>query len=159
MKYLFVIITALLLSSAVYSQVRVNVNIGSHPVWGPPGNSYVENYYLPDIEVYYNVPLHRFYYFDGGRWIWRSSLPFRYRDYDLYRAHKIVINDHQPWRNHVVYRDRYSVRRDNHWIQQPKHDNGKHNGLHKDNNGNSRGNDNGHGNNNGKGNDRGHDNG
>ena len=159
MRHLFLIIVALFISSALYAQVHVNVNLGIQPAWGPVGHSYVENYYLPDIEVYYNVPAHRFYYFEGGRWIWRSSLPPRYRDYDLYRSHKIVINDREPWRNHVSYRDRYSDRHDSRYN---KHDNGLHKGWNKGNNGNGHGNDNrngnSHGNGNGHGNGHGNDN-
>lgn len=151
MKHIFVIIAVLFLSSALYAQVHVNINLNSQPVWGPAGYDYVENYYLPDIEVYYNVPLHRFYYYEGGRWIWRSSLPPNYRSYDLYRSHKVVINEHQPWRYHKIYRDRYSNDYDSRYFQQQKHDNGKHKGWYKGNNGN--GNGNGHGNGKGHGRD------
>ncbi len=32
------------------------------------------------------------YYNEGGRWIHRSSLPPRYRGYDLYHSYKVVID-------------------------------------------------------------------
>jgi hypothetical protein len=108
MKKIVVIIAALFLSSALYAQVHVNINIGGRPVWAPAGNEYVENYYLPDIQVYYNVPMHLFFYYERGRWIGMASLPPMYRGYDLYRSYKVVINDRQPWRYHESYRDRYS---------------------------------------------------
>jgi hypothetical protein len=149
MKKIFVIIAALFISAALYAQVHVNINIGSQPPWGLSGYDYVENYYLPDIQVYYNVPLHRFYYYEGGRWIGRAYLPPAYRHYDLYHSRRIVINDRQPWRYHETYRDRYSDDHDSRYYQQPKHDNGKHLGWYKGNNGNGN-NDKGHGNN-GKG--------
>ena len=171
MRYLFVIIVALFLSSALNAQIHANLNfnLGSQPVWGPTGNDYVENYYLPDIEAYYNVSQHRYYFNEGGRQVGRSSLPSRYRNYDLYHSHKVVINEREPWRNHETYRNKYSsfkgVRdqqpiRDSHdskyfvnknhpehntWVKQQKHDNGNHNGQNKGNNGNGKGN-------NGKGN-------
>ena len=92
MRYLLIIIVALFLSNAINAQVRfnVNLNLSSQPVWGPTGNDYVENYYLPDVEAYYNVNQHLFYYNEGGRWVGRSSLPSRYRGFDLYNSHKVV---------------------------------------------------------------------
>src|ERR1017187_4632790 len=98
MRYLFVIIVALFLSSALNAQIHANLNfnLGSQPIWGPTGNDYVENYYLPDIEVYYNVAAHGYYYNERERWISSINLPTRYHNFDLYNAHKIVINEKQP---------------------------------------------------------------
>jgi hypothetical protein len=175
MRYLFVIIVALFLSSALDAQVRfnVNLNLSSQPVWGPTGNDYVENYYMPDIETYYNVSQHRYYYNEGGRWVGRSSLPSRYSNYDLYNSHKVVINEREPWKNHESNRNQYASFkgrhdqqpiRDSHdskyfanknhpqhntWVQQQKHDNGNHYGQNKGNNGKGN-NGNGKGNGNGK---------
>src|ERR1035437_9933975 len=109
MRYLLVIIVALFLSSALNAQVHVNFNLGIQPAWGPTGNDYVEYYYLPDIEAYYNVPQHRYYFNEGGRWVGRSSMPYRYRNYDLYNSHKVVINEREPWRNHENYRNQYAA--------------------------------------------------
>jgi hypothetical protein len=33
----------------MHSQVSVNVNIGSPPLWGPSGYSNIDYYYLPDV--------------------------------------------------------------------------------------------------------------
>jgi hypothetical protein len=179
MRYLFVLIVSLFLwsTSGTLAQVHINanINLGNQPVWGPTGYDYVENYYMPDIEVYYNVPTHRYYYNDRGRWIYSSNMPSRYRNYDLYNSHKVVVNDRDPWRNHENYRNQYSSYRDRHdqqpirdshdskyfenknhpehntWVQQQKHDNGNHFGQKKNgNNGNDKGN-----NGNGKGHDKG----
>ncbi len=116
-------IVALFLSSTPYAQIHVNINfnIDSQPVWGPTGYDYVEYYYLPDIEVYYNVPKHRFIYFEGGHWITRSSLPARYRGYNLYNSYKVVVNEREPYRNHQTYKEKYSQYRDRH-DQQPIRD-------------------------------------
>lgn len=106
----FFIITALLCSSvAVEAQISINFgfNIDRQPVWGPAGYDHVEYYYLPDIEVYYSVPQQRFYYVEGGVWVGRSSLPYRYRHYDFYHSYKVVINERHPYRNHIIYRDKY----------------------------------------------------
>jgi hypothetical protein len=123
MRYLLVLIAAVLLSSAVDAQVRINlgINIGSQPIWGPTGNDHVENYYLPDIETYYNVPQHKYYYQEKGRWISSSSLPSRYRNFDLYNAHKVVLNERTPWRNHATNRVKYASFKGQH-DQQPIRD-------------------------------------
>ena len=162
MRYFFVLIVALCLASTSNAQVsvRLNFNLDSQPAWGPTGYDYAEFYYLPDIDVYYYVPRHRFYYNQGGRWRFSSQLPSRYRNYDLYNSYKIVVNEREPWRNHENYREKYSSYKDRHdqqpirdskeskyfvnkyhpqhntWVQQQKHDNGNHNGWNKGNNGN-----------------------
>lgn len=81
------------------AQISVSLNIGSQPLWGPVGYDYVDNYYLPDVECYYNVPTRRFIYMDNNRWIHSASLPSRYRGYDLYSGYKVVVNSRDPYRN------------------------------------------------------------
>jgi len=95
-------------------KLGVNINIGSQPVWGPVGYDYVDNYYLPDIDVYYNVPKRQYIYLDRGQWIFAYSLPIRYRNYDLNRGYKVVINEDRPYRNAAVYRAKYSGYKGNH---------------------------------------------
>lgn len=115
MRYVTTLIIALLFAIGAMTasdaqaavSVRINVNLGDQPVWGPIGYDYVENYYLPDIDVYYCVPQHRFYYDDGGRWIYSRTLPPRFHDYDLYHSYKVVVNDHRPWRHPQTYRGKY----------------------------------------------------
>jgi hypothetical protein len=166
MRYFFILVAALLVSSALDAQVgiRLNFNVGSQPVWGPTGFDHVEYYYLPDIEAYYYVPQHMFYYQERGRWVGRSRLPSRYRDYDFYNSYKVVVNERRPYRNHKMYRDQYSMYKGRHdqevirdsrdsryyvirnhpehnnWMKQQNHDNG--NGRGK---GNKRDNNNGQG--------------
>ena len=108
MRYLFVIVTILFLAGTLSAQVHVNVNIGTQPIWGPTGYDHVENYYLPDIETYYNVPTHRYYYNEGGRWKSSASLPSKYSNYDLYNSHKVVVNEDQPWKNHGNIQSKYA---------------------------------------------------
>lgn len=98
------------------AQVRfnLNVNIGSQPTWGPVGYDHVEYYYLPDIEAYYYVPRHQFVYMSGGRWIFSTSLPPRYRNYDLYNGYKVVVNEPNAYRNFNRDRSRYSNYRGRH---------------------------------------------
>ena len=123
MRYLLALVSAFLISNTLHAQVQanLNVNVGSQPVWGPTGYDHVEYYYLPDIEAYYNVPQQRFFYNEGGRWVGRSHLPRRYRDYDFYNSYKVVVNDRAPYLNHKMYRDQYSSFKGRH-DQQPIRD-------------------------------------
>jgi hypothetical protein len=89
------------------AQVRVSLNIGRQPTWGPVGYNYVDYYYLPDIDVYYYVPDGYYVYYDRGRWVNAYRLPSRYDYYDLYRGYKVVINQPRPWLNHAYYRTHY----------------------------------------------------
>lgn len=111
MRYLIILIAAFCLSgtsNTLNAQVSVNINLGSQPLWGPTGYDYVEYYYIPDFEVYYNVPQHRYYYYEGGLWVGRSYLPQRYRSYSLFNVYKIVINEPEPWHNHQIYKVKYA---------------------------------------------------
>jgi hypothetical protein len=93
--------------------VNISINIGRQPAWGPVGYDYVDYYYMPDINCYFNVNLGLFYYPDRGRWVSARYLPYGYRNYDLYGMYKVVlVNVHDPWRyNNIHYRD-YSRYRD-----------------------------------------------
>lgn len=172
MKKLFyaaAIIAGLFTAGAVQAQVSISVNIGSQPSWGPAGYDYARYYYIPEYNMYYDVPARCYVYYDNGGWIRRASLPRRYRHYDFYRAHKVVINDRTPWHHHDRYRSRYggyrgrqvsirdnhhggsgysfaserSVRREHSWGESRRYDSR---------NGHGRGNNKGHGNGLGRGN-------
>jgi hypothetical protein len=109
MKKLFLIF-ALFIGAMLYkaeAQLHVNINIGNQPVWGPVGYDYVDYYYLPDLDVYYNVPRQQFVYFDFGRWIFAASLPSRFGRYDLFNTYKVVINERNPWLRNTYYRNQY----------------------------------------------------
>jgi hypothetical protein len=152
MRYYFVLIAAIFLSgisSNLYAQVSV-VNLGIQPIWGPTGYDYVEYYYLPDIEAYYNVPQHRYYYYNNGGWQNGSYLPLSLINYDNYNSYKVVVNEKDPWRNHKYYREKYNTYKGRHdqqlirdskdekyftnkkhpqhskWLEQQNHDNGKY---------------------------------
>ena len=103
------IVLSVILMYTADAQVRVNlnVNIGQRPAWGLPGNYTGDFYYFPEIDVYYNIPQRRFVYLDRGHWIYVNELPRAYRGFDLYRGHKIVINDPNPFVRPHYYRERY----------------------------------------------------
>ncbi|KQS39817.1 hypothetical protein ASG14_19290 [Pedobacter sp. Leaf194] len=89
------------------AQVRLNINIGAQPAWGPTGYDHVDYYYLPDIDSYYYVPTGQYIYSNGGRWISSSSLPSQFRNFDLYRAYKAVVNEPKPYLRNNVYAAKY----------------------------------------------------
>ena len=96
MKALKLIVFGIVLffASPALAQISINLNIGSPPKWGPVGYTDVQYYYLPDVEAYYDVPSSMFIYYERGAWIHRAHLPGRYRNYDLYRGYKVVMNDY-----------------------------------------------------------------
>ena len=88
------------------AQVSVNVNIGSQPMWGPAGYDYVQYYYIPEYNVYYDVMSRQYIYLNGQRWIHARALPPRFGHIDMYRTYKVVVNRHNPYRyNHMHMRD------------------------------------------------------
>jgi hypothetical protein len=88
--------------------INLNINVGSQPTWGPTGYDHVEYYYLPDIDCYYYVPGQQFVYQNGSQWVWKSSLPPQYNNYDLYNGYKVVVNKPKPYLHNAVYRTKYS---------------------------------------------------
>jgi hypothetical protein len=114
MRYILALIAVVLLLGAFSTPARAQVsislgfNVDRQPIWGPTGYDHVDFYYLPDIDVYYSVPQHRYYYSDRGRWRNSSSLPSRYRGFDMYHSYKVVVNDPAPYRNDQMYRDKYA---------------------------------------------------
>jgi hypothetical protein len=115
-----IFISVLLMGSFLYNSagaqlnVHLNANIGIQPAWGPVGYDHADYYYLPDIEAYYSVSRHQYIYMNNGNWAFSASLPARYRNYDLYHAHKVVINEPRPYLHHEVYRARYAQFRGRH---------------------------------------------
>jgi hypothetical protein len=112
MKKMFLIMAVLVFTAVQHTQaqirVNVNINLGSQPAWGPAGYDYVEYYYLPDLDIYYYVPGGQFIYLSGGQWLFVTSLPARYRSYNLYNSYKVVINEPKPYLRHGVYQSRYA---------------------------------------------------
>ena len=114
------LIVALAFANASKAQVNVSININSQPDWGPRGYDYVEYYYLPDIEAYYYVPRHQFVYISGGNWVFSAHLPPAYRNYDLYRGYKVVVNQPRAYRYYETHRARY-CRPHGHYSKSYKH--------------------------------------
>lgn len=90
------------------TQFDVKGNIDCQPVWGPVGYEYVEYYYLPDAEVYYNVPQGLFYYRVKGNWITGKNLPSRFHSFDLHKCYKVVLNENKPWIKHGFIKKKFA---------------------------------------------------
>lgn len=102
-------------ATTMAQQINVSINIGKQPVWGPVGYDYVDYYYLPDIESYYYVPDRVYVYRYGNDWRRSATLPARYADFDVYHAHKVVINGvNKPYLYHDKYRKEYYGYRNKH---------------------------------------------
>lgn len=113
-----------LLYQTSFAQGKLNVNIAIQPIWGPVGYDHVEYYYLPEIQTYYNVPLHQFTYQMGNHWMTTSTLPSRYKNFNLYNTRKVVINEPKPFMHHNEYLKRYKSndRHSNQQIIRDSHD-------------------------------------
>lgn len=90
----------LFVAQNVHAQLSIHINITNQPAWGPVGYDYVRYYYLPEINVYYDVNAARFIYPSGRNWVYASTLPREYGRVNLYNTYKVVIN-----RNYAPYRD------------------------------------------------------
>lgn len=95
-----------------YPSVDVTINIDLQPAWGPIGYDYAAYYYMPEINIYYDVNLSRFYYQSNNRWIAAQYLPPSYRVYDLFKIYKVVINYDNPWEYNRTHRSQYKHYRD-----------------------------------------------
>jgi hypothetical protein len=104
---LFALFTGGLLCQTTFAQVTHRGNISSQPIWGPVGYDHVDYYYLPDMDMYYYVPRHKFIYMEKGHWVSRSGLPPSYKNYDMYNARKVVINEPKPYLHHQDYTTKF----------------------------------------------------
>lgn len=88
--------------------INININLDKQPAWGPVGYDYVEYYYVPDLNIYYDVINSLFYYYSRGSWVSGQYLPSDYRKYDFYNLYKVVINERQPWLQNKAHKKAYS---------------------------------------------------
>lgn len=152
-----ILIAAVIFSSLLYKtahaqvSVSLGVNIGSQPEWGPAGYDYVNYYYMPDIDTYYDVPNRQYVYLNNNVWIRSRALPPRYSTYNVYNGYKVVINEREPWRRADVIRTRY-VKYKGHPSQTIIRNRTKIKYKEHGNNGRGPGNGGGHGNGHGPGN-------
>lgn len=102
--------TNVLVTTPAQAKVNVTFNIGNQPLWGPTGYDYVQYYYLPDINVYYDIA-NKLFYYQGNKnnWYKATTLPSKYGRYDLYKLYKVVITSNQkPYYNNVAHIRQYA---------------------------------------------------
>lgn len=105
MNYLkkYSIIVLLFVSVVTRSQVSVNINLGTPPPWGPVVHTEVRYYYLPDIEMYYDIRTAHFIYWHKGAWIQAALLPYWCSTYDLHKGYKVVIDNYFGPKPYIYY--------------------------------------------------------
>ena len=105
---LFLLCSGGLMIQTTSAQISIRANISTQPIWGPVGYDHVDNYYIPEIEAYYNVPTRQYSYKENGRWVNRASLPARNRNFDLFKARKVVVNGSRPYMRDNEYKAKYA---------------------------------------------------
>lgn len=112
-KFLFTLGMGLIIGmvhiNSAEAQVRVSINIDIQPAWGPYGYEYAEFYYIPEINIYYDVINRMFYFPNNGRWVRSIYLPMEYCYYDFYSLYKVVLNGvYNPWHYNRRHRQVYA---------------------------------------------------
>lgn len=110
MKTLKLIIAGVMVFFSGILPAQVSVTIGTPPPWGPAEAPGIRFYYLPDIQMYFDVNTGEYIYSSGGSWIHTTVLPHAYRHYDFYNAYKVPLRDYhgeRPWENHGDYHKNY----------------------------------------------------
>lgn len=106
---IFSLMVAVLYTSRSTAQIHISINIGHQPEWGPVGYDYVDYYYLPDINTYYNVATAQYIFLLNNKWHFAKKLPGFYHNYDVYNAYKVVVNRPDPYLNNRYDIDRYGM--------------------------------------------------
>jgi len=52
------------------------------------------------MDTYYYVPSKQYIYKENNNWVWRNSLPAKYKGHDMYNSYKVVMNTKKPYLNH-----------------------------------------------------------
>ncbi|MBZ4191770.1 hypothetical protein [Niabella beijingensis] len=106
--FLFALVAGLATAQLAQAQVNVNINIGSQPQWGPYGYNQARYYYLPEINVYYDIYNKTYVYQNRRSWVTTRTLPRQYRNVNLYNTYKVVLNSNTPWRNNSTHIRQYN---------------------------------------------------
>ncbi len=94
--------------TATVSAQSINININIQPSWGPVGYDYAEYYYIPELNIYYDVTNALFYFLSSGTWTGAKYLPLKYKRFDLSSLYKVVLNgEPAPWNNNKVNKKKY----------------------------------------------------
>lgn len=76
----------------------LNVNLlSSQVVMHPPeakGKTHTRFYYLPDMEMYYDMQSSHFIYYNGSAWKSTDVLPVKYSNFDINIIEKVMLDDY-----------------------------------------------------------------
>ena len=105
---LFIFCLLFIATCNIQGQTEVKNIFGTPPEWAPANRVETQYYYLPDIDAYYDISSARFIYIKNGKWIRATSLPYRYRNYNLRGGNIIYLTDYrgntpyQYYKNHKI---------------------------------------------------------
>lgn len=94
----------------VYVPAPQPVVVQDEPVYDDdnvPADYNDDYYYLPEVEAYYCVPRHCYYYNDGSSWVSAAYLPGAYRNYNWRTAVRYEVRAPRPYMRHDFYRSRW----------------------------------------------------
>ena len=90
------------------SQVRFNVQVNVGNPYYEVRHSYnCEQFYYPEIGVYFNPANAEFIYWDCNRWNSTRCLPEAYYGYDFNRGYRVSVYGQNPWYRDNYYRQQY----------------------------------------------------
>ncbi|HEX4886801.1 MAG TPA: hypothetical protein VFV37_02040 [Luteibaculaceae bacterium] len=92
------------------AQVGISVNIGGPPAWAPYDCGDARFYFIPDLDVYYDVWYDNYWYIDCGRWVCNRGIPRRFARFDFFNCYKVVLDyrGNQPYRYYNNHRVAYA---------------------------------------------------
>lgn len=123
---IILLLAVLVTSLSSQAQVSVSVNIGTPPVWAPAAPETVTYYYLPDIEVYYDVPARTYIYFGNGAWRRSSYLPSWYRGYNLAQGHTVYLSNYRGRTPYTYFKEhKLKYRGNSDWKTKPQNHNAR----------------------------------
>ncbi len=64
-------------------------------------------FYLPEVEAYYCVPRHCYYYNDGKSWVSAVYLPGAYHNYNWQTAVRYEVRESKPYMRHDFYKSKW----------------------------------------------------
>jgi hypothetical protein len=115
------------------AQVNVNVNINALPDWAParyvPETRY---YYIPELQVYYDIPSKMYIYPHKKGWVRNKKLPKHYAKYNLNTCHKVSLYDigPNPYAHYDMHRKKYPQNYRRGTAQPTRHDFNNNKGKH-----------------------------
>jgi hypothetical protein len=122
-----ILMSAIAVSGLMYQSANaqihlgIHVNLGGPVVYTAPAPVYedADYYYLPDVEAYYSVSRHCYFYNDGYNWVSAAYLPGAYRDFDLANARRFEVHEARPYMHNEVYRQRFGGVEHRDWNARP----------------------------------------